>query len=598
MLAAVVLFVCAAFCSCSNISVQDFGPNDLSNILDVIINDGEYIPETTDPDDFVEPSETSETPTEPPTTTKPEQSTTENPANPDGTTDSTDSTEPPTTTEAPTEPPTEEPDDEPVVTVIDIRKVFPGAPEKFWHVDFPESVRMTDSLKRNIKNLADFSTKDFGGEPFYIVTTDATLFTPLYSGGMLSDARRYRTEIVDAQCNIITESVEKPKSVIFDYIKTNILADDTGTGIILCLPFDIQSDLIRNNLVMSLKKVPFLNFKAGYYNASATEAFSINGNILGLVSDMTFDPSTIYSVYYNKSLVKEYNLTDPLSLYKDNKWDYDGMFAIAKEFTSASASLNGEDSEEPGNSAEVLPKWAIGFEWANSDNIISGMFTASGGKYFSQNNNSAGFPVIDFDDNKARGIINAAKKIFLPSSDPESDMNNYLGNAEQQRAAFTGGNVLFSFSKLDMIPDITTSDFDWGLLPVPGLNGENAKFSFADGNAMSVSVPKNSRNTEVGGLMISAMSMTSHEQLKDIYVLEQMTYNLRDVDSVNVLNEIVNNIAFSPYNAYYTIPEIANATGGLLNNAANGKGEFEALYEKSRNSLETFFSSSEIFAGR
>jgi len=576
--------LCLPFCSCKNISAQDFGPGDIANILEVIFIDDEYMPEpVTEPEEETEheeetetaapgdirepagtPAETAETSEAPPPQTEPTE-----PA----------PTEPPETTEPPasTEPP-----DTDYATVINIKTVFSGAPEKFLEVPYPEAVRMTDSLKKNITGLADFSPRDFGGESFYLTTTDAKLFTPLYSGGMLSDARRYRTELVDTECNISTISVEIPEESIIDDIRTKVLAGEYASDI-MCAPFRVQSELIKNGLLMNLKKVPFLNPNAEYYNASATGAYTINGNIFGLVSDLTFEPSDIYAVFYNKSLVKEYNLTNPVMAYKNGGWDYEGMYAVSKEFTAAAASFDGGENE---------PLRSVGID-RESSVMVGGLFVSSGGRYFTVRDYN--YPILNFNNERTSKFIETLSKLFMPAE--ENGMENYFGaGAEAQNEAFKNGGVLFSFSKLGLIPDITNSAFEWGLLPIPALNAESAAYSFTDNSAMSISVLANARNTEACGIVISALSMVSHKQLKDIYVLEQMMYNLRDVDSVNALADIISNTAFSQFNAYSTFPEITGATGWVLKEAANGRGEFFAAYETNRRSLNEFFSASSMFA--
>jgi len=555
-------------------------------MLDVILKnwESEYIPETaaeteitTEPDTEL----TTEQPTRPAEITEPE-----NPTEPAGH-DDPGVPEPPT---APvTEPDTEEPTPENPGTpgifaaemgVADILSVFPDAPEKFHEIPFPNSVLMTDSLKNNMTNLAGFSPRDFGGTDFYIATTDARLFTPLYNGGMLSDARRYRTQIVDAECNIETVSLEKPRENIFQDIRLSIQSDEFFSDII-CVPFDIQSELIRHGFIMNMRKVPFLNLSAEYFNASATDAYSVNGNVYGVVSDFTFDPSAVYAMYYNRDIIERHNLTNPADLHKEGKWDFDAMFAISKEYSPL---------------IDLAGIYTIEFEQENTD-LFNGLFIASGNRYFTPRNNS--FPILNFNSERTVNLINAISKIFQP--DIETGMANFIYTTpepERPHRFFREGSALFTVAKLDMIPEITNSRFDWGLLPVPVMDANSARYSFTDNNAMSISVLRSARNTEACGIVISALSLASHRQLKDIYVLEQMLYTLRDVDSVNILGEIVHNTAFSQYNAYPTIPEIYNATAGILKNAANTPGNFFDLYENNRRALNDFFRTADIFQRR
>jgi len=592
------------FYACQNISAQDFGPDDIVNILEVILNKENYATNEKNADDdyadATESTDNAEYPTEPSEDIS--QTDNQNPTEPPEISDTDITTEPAenlTEPEEKTEPgDTGQTEDTPsniyhnagAVTGINILNVFLDAPEKFRGIVYPETVPMVDSLKKNIKELADFSPRKFSYMSFYIATTDAKLFKPYYGGGMLSDARRYRTEIVEVECNIdIMPPLEKSKETIVNDLRIAMQADDYYSDI-LCVPFDVQSELVKYGLLMNLKKIPFLNVHADYYNASATDAFTVNGNIFGLVSDLTFDPSDIYAVFYNRNLIKEYNLTDPVDIYKNGEWDYGGMFYISKELTAAAADLN--------NGAG--PVYSIGID-KDDDDIINGLFISSGSKYFTARPYNS--PVMSFAGEKTVKFIDSVSKMFSPSG--ESGMNNFFNSGESaQKDAFTNGNILFSMLQLDIIPDITNSAFDWGILPVPGLTGgyesatERVLHSFVNRNAMCISIPHGTRNAEACGIVISALSSVSHQQLKDIYVIEQMRFHLRDVDSVKILGDIINNIEFNQYHAFSTMPEIYMSTAGILKDAVNKRIDFIGTYEDNRTMLNEYFRNSDFFNRR
>ncbi|MCL2813599.1 MAG: extracellular solute-binding protein [Oscillospiraceae bacterium] len=592
----IMILACVfALASCRNISAQDFGPEDIVNILEVVMSKNDFVPETDaepagaaesaqpeteesieETDETKETKETKETPEE---TAKPEPT--------------IGTTAPPPTTERETEPVTVLPPETTTqqnpyyetgeATIINIRDIFPEAPKKFWEIAYPESVPMLESFKKNIKNLAGFSARDFKGFSFYIATTESKLFTPFYGGGMLSDARRYRTEIVETECNAQMITLDKPKASILEDIRLSVQADEVYSDI-LCVPFDIQSALIQSGFAMNLKKIPFLNINAEYYSASATEAFTINGNIFGLVSDLVFDPSNIYAVFYNRTLLNKYNLKSPLEIYKNGAWNWDSMFSVSKELAAAAADFDNADAP-----------YSVGLDKENGD-VINGLFISSGNKYFMKRDYT--YPVMNFSNDKTVKLIEALADIFSPPA--ESGIRNFLENgSEVQEKAFAKGNILFSVSKLEMLPDITDSKFDWGLLPVPSTETDRAsRFSFTGSDALCISILQSARNTEACGIVIGALSAASHGGLKDIYVKEQMTFHLRDVDSVGILRDIVGSIAFNQYNAFVSVPEIYGATVGVIKDSAEKKVDFSERYQKGRTDLNEFFAGAPPFLRR
>jgi len=584
VLANIAVLACIwLFCSCRNISAQDFGPDDIANILKVVMSGEAYIPETSDLPEPLEPE------SEAPATeaARDETRETENPVEPTSPERETETETSPPTTAAPTTEPTTERLQETTnpyyesggATLINIRDIFPEAPEKFWNIAYPEAVPMLDSLKKSLKSLAGFSARDFGGFTFYIATTEPKLFKPDYGGGALSDARRYRTEAVQVECNTLIRIIETPKEAIVEDIRRYMLADEIYSDI-LCVPFRVQSELIREGFAVNLKKIPFLNLNADYYNASATEAFTVNGNVFGLVSDLTFDPSAVYAMFYNKELVRRYNLTSPLAVYKNGGWNWDAVFSASKELAAAKADLDGGTV------------YSVGLDKESGD-AVNGLFISSGNKYFTKRD--YGYPIMNFSNDKTTRLIEALANIFSP---PEgSGVENYLagGDAAQQKA-FAGGNVLFSVARLEMLPDITDSKFDWGILPVPSPEtGYGNRYSFTSSDALCISILRTTRNAEACGIVIGALSVASRGQLGEIYTREQMTFHLRDVDSVVILGEIVGNLAFNQYNAFVTTPEMTGATVGVIKDAANKKGDFPELYEKGRKNLNDFFAGSPPF---
>ena len=591
-----VLGCLAALWSCRNISAQDFGPDDIVNILEVVMSKEALLPQPdtqpAGPEETWEPSETEETEeTETVSQTELPQTSSERVTEPksEPAASAPPETAEPETAEPATEPATEKPAETTSpyyetgeATMINIRDIYPEAPEKFWNVAYPESVPMLESFKKSIKNLAGFSARNLKGSSFYIATTESKLFTPFYGGGALSDARRYRTELVEAECNARIIILERPKETILQDVKNAMQADEFYADI-LCVPFDVQSRLIQSGFAMNLKKIPFLNLNKEYYNASATEAFTINGNIFGTVSDLTFDPSIIYAAFYNRSLVKKYDLTSPLAIYKDGAWNWDAMFSVSKELAAAAADLDG------------ARLYSIGLD-GDGDDVVNGLFMASGNKYFTKRDYS--YPIMNFANDKTMKLVEALSAILSPPE--ESGMESFLegGNAAQAKA-FEGGNMLFSISRLEMLPDITDSKFDWGILPVPSTDTNyGSRFSFTGGEALCISVLRGARNTEACGIVTGALSAASHRHLGDIYVKDQMTFHLRDVDSVGILGEIIGSVSFNQYNAFMAMPEIYDATVGVIKDAANKKADFSERYEKGRTALNEFFAGSPPFLGR
>ena len=565
------ILLSAGLYSCTNVTIADFTPYDIGNIMNYLLFSAEEeqprelaVPVMTD----LEMQEIYEEPvtadiTAPPliTDAPPPQNITEPPPA---------APAPPIATETVQAyiPSSAEERDDGRHAVVRTDSVFEDAPQIFSRVRFPENLRMTDTLKQAIRNLEPLSVKNFDGINFYIATTEPMLFTPQLGGGDLSDLRNYRSQLVQTACNVRLAVTQAPEDMLPD-IEARVNAGNYVTDI-LCVPLEIQARLAEKGLLMNLRKIPFINLGADYYNKSAIEAASINNNAYAIVSDMLFNPNDIYAMFYNKDLIRRYDMDNPMDLYINNNWTYDNMLALSK-------SLN----------PDLNNIYALGTDSESSD-IINGLFIASGNDYFTGVHVS-GYPILNFNNNVTRSLIDALSNIF---SQPEI---NFLESDEpRSREIFTGGNMLFTISKLDIIRSIAEIDFDWGILPAPTLGGTEIK-SFVSKDSLGISILKGTPNTEISGLLTEALSVSSHKIFQETYIREQLMYTLRDVESVRVLNDILNNVTYNQYNIYGAIESVYGATAGALRYAANSRGTLENLYETGRNSLYGFLYASPSF---
>lgn len=587
LILAIILIMPANFYSCSNITIADFTPHDIGIIMNFLFfNDDDeydsYMADATAADEYIAEiaEEINEAGYEQNAPRASDISERTEPALPQPVPPPAEPApnviieEPALTDDNAASPPPEMPAQESEHPQVRTDAVFEDAPPIFRRTPFPENLIMTDTLKQAIRNLEPLASRNFRGETFYLMTTNPILFTPPLGGGYLSDMRSYRTSLVQTACRIQigaipadTETEDLALSIERRINAGEYIADA------LVAPLEIQSRLAEKGLLLNLRRIPFINLRAEHYNQSAIEAATINGNVYSLISDALFDPNTIYAMFYNRDLIRRHNLTSPAELQRNNAWTYQSIFEIGRELSASAADFNGD--------------YLLGFDKERSD-IINGMFIGAGKTFFDIRPND--YPVLNFNNAQTRSFTDALAEIFLQ---PEL---NFL-DSENQRETFMQSNVLFSVSTLDIIPAIAEIDFDWGILPMPTLDGGGVR-SFVSSNSLSLSVLRGTPNTELSGFITEALSVASHKILRETYISEQLMYTLRDVHSVRVLNDIINNVTYNQHSIYGTIGSIHDATVGVLKETANRRGDFEYLYENARDRLLEFFDTAPVFFRR
>lgn len=403
-------------------------------------------------------------------------------------------------------------------------KDFPDMPDIFKYVPFPDTLIMSDSLKQAMKNLDGLLKKDYNNSDFYIATTIPELITPILGGGALSDAKHYRTRLVETAYNTKLKSIRLNEDDIYQTVSNSIKSGEYISDIV-CTPLDVQSLFIQDGLLINLRKMPFMNLNADYYNQSSVYANTMNGEVYGVVSDLIFDPGKMYAVFYNKNLLKKCGIDNLNELYENDKWSYDDMLAICKKMT-----INIDTA------ANDL--FTIGMNSKNSD-IINGMHIPADYSHLVNDNIKIEPTTIteQIDDIISRIIYNRDGISPLISTDDESQKN-----------VFSQGSMLFAIMPLNIIPEITNTPFDWSVLPIPSVNINESylypSLSFTDSSALCISILKNAVNTEKCGIITEALSLASYNYMREIYVNDLMTYNLRDVTSVNVIAKLLDNVMY------------------------------------------------------
>ena len=505
------------------------------------------------------------------------------------------------------EPPPQQASPQRTPALVRTYTLFPEVPSVFERVAFPSSLRMTDAVKQNIRILEPFTARSFRGTTVYIMTTNPLLFTPEIGGGYVSDMRNYRTRLVEtatgARIGTLPAETQNLSAEIERELNAGVHIAD-----ILAAPLTVQSRLAERGMLTNLRRVPFMNLSAEHYNQSAVAAGTINGNLYSIVSDVLFDPGTIYAMFFNRDLITRHNLPNPAELHINGTWTYDSMFELGRQLTASVAdlNLNAESGIEEG-----ARNYLLGFN-SESGAVINGLFTSAGDTFTFFDARTHDYPTLNFNNASTRSFTDSIARIF---SQPE--LYFFEPDRDAQHGTFAQGNMLFSISTLDIMPIIAEAGFDWGIVPVPAINivenSAGAVRSFVSNDALAFSMLRGAPNTEAGGYMLEALSVASHHILRETYLQEKLMYTLRDIHSARVLSDIVGNVTYSHYNMHNTIDAFHGATVGLIIEAAaqriissgnenqnqdedeNESVTFDALHEAARERLDAFFETAQPF---
>ena len=124
-------------------------------------------------------------------------------------------------------------------------------------------------------------------------------------------------------------------------------------------------------------------------------------------------------IWYRKSIIEEYGLPDPYTLYKEGKWDMDTFFDMSEQFTK-----NGEGI------------YAID----GYSQIIDAFIGASGKAFFSIENDKLTNNLYDSDiETLVDKLVTKINDKENPLRDPVNSENNWIGSKQE----WVKGNLLF-----------------------------------------------------------------------------------------------------------------------------------------------------------
>ena len=153
-----------------------------------------------------------------------------------------------------------------------------------------------------------------------------------------------------------------------------------------------------------------------------------------------------------------------------------------------------------------------------------------------------------------------------------SDKSRNTNNLEAINL-FASGKSLFLIDKLSTMKSIAGSSAQWGVLPLPKMNAEQADYktlAFAEQAMFFAMVPTVSDTQKVSNVL-AVLNIASYGDIPDAIAEDAMCYYLRDNDSVRMVDMIVKGATYDFAYSYGAVKiSIPSATYTAIRNPAVG----------------------------
>ncbi len=401
------------------------------------------------------------------------------------------------------------------------------------------------------KYLDELEKTDCGGASLFIAAPSREYISPDDGATELSRLAVERNAAVEQLINVkmITSAVNC--GTMAKELERSALAG-TGRYDLLMLPLNEVGRFAVDDLLIDMRSVAIIDMEKPYFNISSAEAASFGDAVYAVAGDASIMPTSFPAVYMNTKILRDAGL-EPERLYSNaarGEWTWDDLIMYSE-------------------AVAVLGMFNTVTSQSMAGSFADAVFVASGNSYLGRN--EKGETVVGYDPERAE---NAVARISAVMSDPAaiiSSERNSVGD-------FAAGRTAFAFEHLYVMSWLINSDADWGVLPLPKNSEKGDYRSLITNDAFMFAIPTVCRDTETAAITVAALNAASEGYIYEQFVRYSMNNVLRDNDSVNMLDIILDSAVFDRGITYdERFPSLA-AIAGLVRDSVESE-DWAETYE-------------------
>ena len=221
----------------------------------------------------------------------------------------------------------------------------------------------------------------------------------------------------------------------------------------------------QSGYCLDLLELDYLNFENPWWPANLLEVTGIGDSMYFASGDASVNVlHMMYCTMYNKDLIEQYKLQDPVELVKNGKWTLEAMQTICKDIYQ---DLDNNGSESEGDFFGVT----VGSYHLDS------LYTGSGLKLVEKGNGDQLMVISDdFFSEKATNLCDFLGK-WLATTDVYDTTD---------AVAFLAGNCVFDINNCSIAIEMQDVSYSYGVLPVPKYDEAQENYITCVGNPFTL----------------------------------------------------------------------------------------------------------------
>ncbi len=444
-------------------------------------------------------------------------------------------------------------DDSSESTEISTDDLITNAPEE---TVVPVTKDYTNEIKANLATIPD---EKYQSTVFKIVSPDTSSLNGDGDMAYISEIVHARNERISAKHSVSVVAAQVDYLTLFEDVSAT-----ANSGMyyadLLMIPQEMVGSLAINGLLVNLRSMSSFDFEADYFNESAVAAGAAGFNSYAVGGYASIYPYSLPVVYFNKDLCDSAGV-DMYTLVKTGEWTWDKFFTIAYNATNKDGV----------------------FSWGTTgmgDAVYESVFVSCGHRMV--NSGVMKVPSLAFTAEETANTVNILQTLY-------NDKNSVHTN-EDSVAYFAEGNGYFLFEKLSAVTTLSTASADWGIVPLPKASADGSYQTLAGTNSLLFACPSTVTTPDKSATVMMSLNAASEGIIKDAYINHiQYTY-LRDNQSANMLDHVLDNIVYDfSYTYGNRYDAIASGTYWLVRQAAVPGENMAGLINARSGNLDRIF---------
>ncbi|MHC1694198.1 MAG: hypothetical protein AB9835_02745 [Eubacteriales bacterium] len=449
----------------------------------------------------------------------------------------------------------------------------------------PTSSSQDTSEQSSTESTAEFADRegmddgigkyDFGGDSFDIVLSTEQMNEPYFTdeenGSAINDAVYKRTANIEERFNVKLNHHDTGGNwnEVSEAVRKSVLSGDHAYDLAVAHTFIGLTGLMSTGALYDWNQLPAVDMTKPWWNHTVKEQLEIGGVLLTASSDYIYQRPMI--IYFNKQMIKDYNLENPYELVKNGKWTWDKLSEMAK---LVSKDLNGDgnfDENDQYGFSQTVGWQSVSVLHSQGMNLAT--FDTDGYPRYSSYTTEKMSDIF----NKFYDLLYSGNQTLLVPYE------SWMGAKGGYTPVFGEGHLLFLYSNTELLPDFRDITLDFGILPLPKYDEAQVEYRVMSDTQVLI-VPADIENPEMVGVISEALAAESYKYV--VPAVYEVTYEnkyLRDSESYEMFNIIRSGLV---YEFSWTYGEGNGMTYALPNMMAAKNKDLTSFYEKNAPPVE------------